>query len=160
MQRRNLHQQQYATTAALLAYALATPLLLLTACTSPHTPDSTTPNSTTPGPTSPALPGQSAEARTERKLTAQVESALKAFSDEGSSMAESGVERVSDGIHTQPTLTPGASYAAPKSPVPCDGSAVVERLTAPKAQEPLRLDVRAKPGATGMLAWQINTVAR
>ncbi|MFI7414574.1 hypothetical protein ACIBU0_38625 [Streptomyces sp. NPDC049627] len=95
-------------------------------------------------------------------------------------MVESGVERVSDGIHTRPTLSPGASYklivvcagtgaaeieftpadAGPKSPVPCDQSAVVERLLAPRTKEPLRLGVRAEPGATGMVAWQINKVAR
>ncbi|MFC9846400.1 hypothetical protein ACFWFF_27270 [Streptomyces sp. NPDC060223] len=39
-------------------------------------------------------------------------------------------------------------------PVPCDRSVVFERFT---AEDSLRLDVRGKPGSTGMIAWRINT---
>ncbi|MGW6906505.1 hypothetical protein [Streptomyces sp. NPDC054940] len=95
-------------------------------------------------------------------------------------MVESGTERVSDGIHSQPTLTPGTTYkltvvcagsgtaeieftpaeVGPRKSVPCDGSAVFERLRVPKELKPeeefVRLDVRGKPGATGMMAWRIS----
>lgn len=147
--------------ASLLAGAAA-PVLLLTACTSPHAPDSNRPASP-----------QIAETQPEKKLTAQAESALNTTSTNDTSTAASGVERVSDGVHTQPGLTPGATYkltvvcagsgaavieftppdAGPKKPVPCDQSLVFTRLTAEKE---LRLDVRGERGATGMIAWRID----
>ncbi|MFD3926052.1 hypothetical protein [Streptomyces sp. NPDC058614] len=42
-----------------------------------------------------------------------------------------------------------------KKPVPCDRSVVFERFT---AKDSVRLDVRGKPGSTGMIAWRINKV--
>lgn len=147
--------------ATLLACAAA-PILPLTACTSAHAPDSNRPATT-----------QSAETPPERNLTAQAESALNTASTNGSSTVASGVERVSDGVHTQPGLTPGTTYkltlvcagsgaavieftppdAGPKKPVPCDQSLVFTHLTAKKE---LRLDVRGEQGATGMIAWRID----
>lgn len=111
--------------------------------------------------------------QTDKTLTARVESALNAASDKGGSMVASGVERLSDGVHMQPGLSPGAGYkltvvcagsgaakieftptgAGPKKSVPCDQSLVSVRLT---AYEALRLDIRGTPGATGMIAWQID----
>ncbi|MFD6495661.1 hypothetical protein ACFV99_14030 [Streptomyces sp. NPDC059944] len=92
-----------------------------------------------------------------------------------SSMVESGAERVSDGVHTQPDLAGGTTYgltvvcvghggaetaftphdAGPKKRIPCDGSAVFERFT---GRGPLRMDVRGNPGSTGVIAWRVNKV--
>ncbi|MFG2439629.1 hypothetical protein [Streptomyces sp. NPDC048508] len=88
-------------------------------------------------------------------------------------MVESGAERVSDGVHTQPGLTDGTPYrltvvcaghgaaeiaftphdAGSTKAVPCDGSVTFERLT---GKSSVRLDVQGKPNATGMIAWRIN----
>ncbi|QHC33446.1 hypothetical protein GR129_14895 [Streptomyces sp. HF10] len=90
-------------------------------------------------------------------------------------MVESGVERVSDGVHTRPGLARGTAYkltvvcagkgaaeivvapsgAGGRRAVPCDGSVVFERLTAEGA---LKVDVRGEPGAAGMIAWRIDKV--
>lgn len=176
MQNRTPRQHRYARPASLLPHALAAPLLLLTACT----PNNAATNSTPPAATSRPASPQAADTQSEEKLTAQVESALNALTDKGSPLVESGTERVSDGIHSQPTLTPGITYkltvvcagsgaaeieftpagAGPRKSVPCDGSAVFERLMAPKELKPeeesVRLDVRGRPGATGMMAWRIS----
>ncbi|WP_238440763.1 hypothetical protein [Streptomyces sp. TR1341] len=138
------------------------PALLLTACSAKGDP-------------APAATHHSGGAQADKKLTAQAQSALDAASDDGGSMVESGVERVSDGVHTRPGLTHGAAYkvtvvcagkgaaelvvaptgAGGKKAVPCDGSVVFERLTAESA---LKVDVQGKPGAAGMIAWRINKV--
>jgi hypothetical protein len=100
---------------------------------------------------------------------------LNAVTEQGRSMVESGVERVSDGIHTQPDLPKGRSYklavvcagegkakivftpskAAAEKTVPCDRSVVFERFM---SSEALRIDVQGDVQATGMIAWRINTV--
>ncbi|MGW7042398.1 hypothetical protein ACWGDT_06705 [Streptomyces avermitilis] len=151
----------------LLGCVLA-PALLMTACTSDH---DSAPESTA----SPTATHRSPEAQTEKKLTAQAQSALDAVTDQGDSMVESGVERVSDGVHTQPDLAQGVSYklsvvcagkgdmeivftptsAGSKESVPCDRSVVFERFV---GKDSLRLDVQGKPGMTGMIAWRINKV--
>ncbi|MFJ2171004.1 hypothetical protein [Streptomyces griseofuscus] len=143
-----------------LSVSAVIPALLLTACSAKGDP-------------APAATHHRGGAQADRKLTAQAQSALDAASDGGSSMVESGVERVSDGVHTQPGLTHGAAYkltvvcigkgaaelvvtsagAGGKKAVPCDGSVVFERLTAESA---LKVDVQGKPGAAGMIAWRIN----
>ncbi|MFJ1968546.1 hypothetical protein ACIO93_07740 [Streptomyces sp. NPDC087903] len=151
----------------LLGFA-AVSVLFLTGCTADHDP--------APGRAeSPAVTRHGTAARTEQRLTAQVTSALDAVTDRGGSMVESGVERVSDGVHTRPdlvrdvpyeltvvcagqgtveiVLTPAAT-GAPKA-VPCDRSVVSERLTTHTAP---RVDVRARAGATGMVAWRIDKV--
>ncbi|MER6327937.1 hypothetical protein ABT298_01185 [Streptomyces sp. NPDC001034] len=150
---------------SLLGCALA-PALLLTACTSHHDP--------APGhrPSPPAA-HRSGGAEDEKKLTDQAQSALDAVTDHGSSMVESGVERVPDGVHTRPGPAHGTAYeltvvcagkgtaeivvapsgAGRKKAVPCDGSAVVERLA---ATGPLKVDIQGEPGAAGMIAWRIN----
>ncbi|CAL2066020.1 protein of unknown function [Streptomyces murinus] len=75
------------------------PALLLTACSAKGDP-------------APAATHHSGGAQADKKLTAQAQSALDAASDGGSSMVESGVERVSDGVHTRPGLTHGAAREA------------------------------------------------
>ncbi|MFF7975033.1 hypothetical protein [Streptomyces sp. NPDC007905] len=142
-------------------------MLCLTACTSDKdpAPDRSTASSPHPG----------ADPSAQKKLTAQAQSALDAVTEQGKSMIESGVERVSDGIHTRPDLSMGRPYkltvvcagkgnaeivftpskAAAKKAVPCDRSVVFERFTSSKS---LRIDVQGKAEATGMIAWRINTV--
>ena len=91
-------------------------------------------------------------------------------------MVEAGAERVTDGIHTQPTLSQGKTYklnlvcmgsgnahltltpadTGPKADVPCDQSVVQQRITAHKL--PVRIDVEGAKGSTGVIAWQIDTV--
>jgi hypothetical protein len=148
----------------LLGYALA-PALLLSACTSDDGSGSSPTASSSPTAHSTAEKG-------EKKLAAEARSALDATAGDGS-MVESGVERVTEGIHTQPALDKRTTYrltvvcagkgeaqivftpasAGSKETVPCDGSADFERFT---ATDSLRLDVQGKPGATGMIAWRIN----
>ncbi|MFD0392760.1 hypothetical protein ACFQ3Z_08565 [Streptomyces nogalater] len=111
----------------------------------------------------------------EKNLTAQAQSALDAVTEQDRSMVESGVERVSDGVHTQPDLPAGhsckltvvcagkgaaqivftPSTTAAKKAVPCDGSAVFERFTSGKG---VRIDVQGGARATGTIAWRINTI--
>ncbi|MET8023173.1 hypothetical protein [Streptomyces avermitilis] len=151
----------------LLGCVLA-PSLLLTACTSDH---DSAPESTA----SPAATHRNTEAQAEQKLTAQAQSALDAVTDQDDSMVESGVERVSDGVHTQPDLARGVSYklsvvcagkgdteiaftptsAGSKKSVSCDRSVVFERFV---GKDSLRLDIQEKPGVTGVITWRINKV--
>ncbi|GHI53448.1 hypothetical protein Srubr_32940 [Streptomyces rubradiris] len=143
------------------------PVLCLTACTPGNVP--------APDRAAATSPRASAERLAEDDLTAQAQSALDAVTDQGPSMVESGVERVSDGVHTQPGLPAGRSYeltvvcagageawlfftpsrTAPGKAVPCDRSVVFERFTTGKS---VRIDVRGDARATGMIAWRINTV--
>ncbi|MDX3588269.1 hypothetical protein OG920_21815 [Streptomyces europaeiscabiei] len=142
--------------------------LLLTSCTSDD-------NSASDPTASPTTTRRSTELETEKKLTAEVQSALDAVTDQGGSMIESGVERVSDGAHTRPGLAKDGTYkvavvcagkgdteivftpttAGPKKLVHCDGTVVFQRFA---AQDSLRLDIQGQPGATGMIAWRINEV--
>ncbi|MBC2866885.1 hypothetical protein H1R13_18480 [Streptomyces mexicanus] len=82
---------------------------------------------------------------------------------------------MSDGIHTQPSLSQGKVYnlnlvcagagsaqltftpasAGPKTTLPCDQSVVQQRLT---AHPPLRIDVEGTKGSTGVIAWQIDAL--
>lgn len=150
----------------LLGIALA-PMLCLTACTSDNDPAS--------GRAATMTPRTSADPFVEKKLTAQAQSALDAVTEQGQSMIESGVERVADGVHTQPDLAAGHSYeltvicagkgeaqivfapgkTAPKKAAPCDRSVVFERFTSGKA---LRIDVEGDAQATGIIAWRIDTI--
>ncbi|MEH0521587.1 hypothetical protein QBA38_21685 [Streptomyces stelliscabiei] len=70
---------------------------------------------------------------TEKKLTAEVQSALDAVTDQGSSMVESGVERVSDGVHTQPSLAKDATY---KVAVVCSGKGDTEIVFTRRRRSP------------------------
>jgi len=96
----------------------------------------------------------------------------------GDSAPASGPERVSGGVHDDPDLTRGTAYrltvacagrgtvdigfvpasTAARKRVSCDGVPVRERFT-PKAAG-VRPDVTAEPGATGMIAWRIETMGR
>ena len=88
---------------------------------------------------------------------------------------ESGLERVADGVHALSPLTKGKAYKVSVAcvgtgsvafltgregrkaeTVACDGVPEVRRVE--NAPERLPLDVTGKPGATGMVAWQITSL--
>ncbi|MFE8937403.1 MULTISPECIES: DUF6023 family protein [unclassified Streptomyces] len=87
---------------------------------------------------------------------------------------ESGLERVEDGLHHRSSLVKGEAYEVsvvcvgtgsvrvvvgggdPRA-VPCDG--VAARRDVGSAPEELPVDVTAEAGATGMVAWQVVSVA-
>lgn len=137
------------------------------------------------GPTGPNAPGSSPRPQPERpsetsdgaeeRLGRQVEEALgtRDISDSDPLFVEAGLERVSDGLHTEPELTRGRSYKlavacagkgkitlsiALKDPVrrtmECDGVPLRQRLTASAAK--VRIDAEGMPGATGMVAWRLD----
>ncbi|MGW4728881.1 hypothetical protein ACWEQC_06820 [Streptomyces shenzhenensis] len=114
---------------------------------------------------------QTSAGPSEQKLTEQAQAALAAVHD--GKMVEAGAERVSDGIHTEPTLSEGKTYRlnlvcfgsgsasltlAPESketPVPCDQSVIQQRIMADK---PVRIDVNGTKGSSGVIAWQIDAI--
>lgn len=124
---------------------------------------------------SPSAPSEShtATGPSEKKLTEQAQAALAAV--HSGKMVEAGAERVTDGIHTEPTLSEGKTYRlnlvcvgsgsaqlalAPASTgtetkVPCDQSVVQQRITVHK---PVRIDVDGIKGSTGVIAWQIDAI--
>lgn len=150
--------------------AVAASALLLTSCTS-DSGDGEAANSQPSPPTASA--SQAAAKAQEEKLTDQAQAALAAV--HSGTMVEAGAERVTDGIHTQPTLNQGKTYklnlvcmgsgnahltltpagTGPKAEVPCDQSVVQQRITAHKL--PVRIDVDGAKGSTGVIAWQIDT---
>ncbi|MFF1402677.1 hypothetical protein [Streptomyces sp. NPDC058294] len=98
----------------------------------------------------------------------------------GGVLLEGGAERVRDGIHTRPVLAGGKTYrlvltclgqggarltvgaattgsatAGAGVAVPCDRSVVQRRIG---GDGPVRVDVDGVKGATGVLAWRINTL--
>ncbi|MDT0570958.1 hypothetical protein RM704_26440 [Streptomyces sp. DSM 3412] len=114
-----------------------------------------------------------ADGPSDDKLTEQAQAALAAV--HSGTMVEAGAERVADGVHAEPLLDADKAYrfqlvcvgsgsvqvvfkpvsAGQKATVPCDGAVAQQRLT---VSEPLRIDVDSGKGATGMIAWQIDTV--
>ncbi|MEV8550826.1 hypothetical protein AB0L04_13480 [Streptomyces glaucescens] len=154
--------------ACLTALAVASSAVLLASCTSDDGETAgTTPSST---PTTSATASAATPGAPEKELSEQAEAALAGFHH--GTLVESGVERVSEGIHTEPTLTKGEEYRitiacagtgsahlrfAPastgeKATVPCDSTVVQQRITADK---PVRIDIDGQAGAIGMIAWQI-----
>jgi hypothetical protein len=151
--------------------AVAASALLLTSCTSDGS-DGVAANPQSPSPS--VSESQAAAKAQEKKLTDQAQAALAAV--QGGQLVEAGAERVTDGIHTEPTLSQGKTYklnlvcmgsgsaqltytpasTGPKVEVPCDQSVVQQRLTVHKL--PVRIDVEGAKGSTGVIAWQIDTV--
>ncbi|MFD3455230.1 hypothetical protein ACFWVC_24015 [Streptomyces sp. NPDC058691] len=91
------------------------------------------------------------------------------------SFVESGSERVSDGIHTYSTLSPGKSYslvvvcagkgkvdlsAGVKPPIrqtlPCDGVPFTRRIK--NAPGTVEIDATGMAGSAGMVAWRVSTL--
>ncbi|MEU1307248.1 MULTISPECIES: hypothetical protein [Streptomyces] len=153
--------------ASFVGCALLASMLFLTGCTSGSDGDKAAKESPSSAPSAP----QTSAGPSEQKLTEQAQAALAAI--QGGEMVEAGAERVSDGIHTEPTLSTGKTYrlnlicfgsgsarltVAPESketPVPCDQSLIQQRLTADK---PVRIDVNGTKGSSGVIAWQIDAI--
>ncbi|MEU0433936.1 hypothetical protein ABZ153_20285 [Streptomyces sp. NPDC006290] len=156
--------------AYLAACAVAASAFLLASCTSGSGEGEAV--------SAPPSPSASSESRTatgssEEKLTEQAKAALAAV--HSGKMVEAGVERVNDGIHTEPTLSEGKTYrlnlvcfgsgsaqltfvpasAGTETRVPCDQSVVQQRITMHK---PVHIDVDGAKGSTGMIAWQIDAI--
>ncbi|WP_280876129.1 hypothetical protein [Streptomyces pseudovenezuelae] len=147
------------------------PVFLLVACTSGSDADAGAGTKTSASPSR-----SNTQAQQEKKLTTQVQLTLDGMEADSDSMVASGVERVSDGLHTEPGLTKGTQYRltvvcvgsgtadirfTPKSapatnPVVCDGSATLQRFTV--AGPPFRIDVSGRAGATGMIGWRVDRV--
>ncbi|MEV6835348.1 hypothetical protein AB0N17_12650 [Streptomyces sp. NPDC051133] len=147
--------------------ALAASVFTLASCTSSGGADGATRPSSAPS-SSPTAAGPS-----ERQLTQRAEDALAAVGT--GRLFESGAERVTDGVHSEAKLDAGTAYrlsvvcfgsgsahmtlsppsAGARSELPCDQSVLRRRITATGR---LRLDVDAAGGATGVIAWRIDTV--
>ncbi|WP_413752427.1 hypothetical protein NRF20_09825 [Streptomyces sp. R-74717] len=137
------------------------------------------------GPTGPSTPESSpgqqrkhpseTSDRAEERLGKQVQEALdtEEVSDSDPLFVEAGLERVSDGLHTEPELMRGRSYKLAvacagkgeitlsialkntvRQTVKCDGVPLRQRLTASAAK--IRIDTEGMPGATGMVAWRLD----
>lgn len=150
--------------------AMAVSALLLTSCTSGSSEGEAANKTSSP----PTVSASQAAAKQEKKLTDQAQAALAGFHT--GTMIEAGAERVTDGIHTVPTLKQGKSYklnlvcfgsgnahltftptnTGSKAEVPCNQSVVEQRITAHKL--PVHIDVDGAKGSTGVIAWQIDTV--
>ena len=144
----------------LAGFAAVLSALLLTSCTSS---DSDASHPASPTPSGPS----------EKTLTERAQAALTAVSN--GTLNEAGAERLSDGIHTEPTLRKGQTYrlnlacagtgsarvefvpqkAGTPTSVPCDESVVQQRLT---GDGPLRIDVNGAEGSTGVIAWEIDAL--
>ncbi|MGW3629196.1 hypothetical protein ACWD7F_03385 [Streptomyces sp. NPDC005122] len=156
--------------ACLAACAVAASAFLLVSCTSGSGEGEA--HSAPPSPSAPSTP-RTATGSSEKKLTEQVQAALTSV--HSGTMVEAGVERVGDGIHTEPDLSKGRTYrlnlvcsgsgsgqltfvpasAGTASTMPCDQSVVRQRITMHKR---VRIDVDGAKGSTGMIAWQIDTI--
>ncbi|MFJ7148029.1 hypothetical protein ACIQVT_07495 [Streptomyces sp. NPDC100445] len=142
---------------------------LLTSCTTSGSGGDKAGASRSPTPSS----ARTATEHSEKELGKQARAALAAV--RGGTPVESGAERVTDGIHSEPTLSKGKTYrislacagkgnarltfvpadAGSGTTVPCDKSVVQQRIT---ADRPVRVDVDGTRGSTGVIAWQINAV--
>ncbi|WP_460108846.1 hypothetical protein [Streptomyces sp. YKOK-J1] len=156
-------------TARLAGCSVVVSAFLLSACTASGSRDDRAGSSQSPAPSS----ARTASRPSERELGKQAQAALAAVSS-GTSV-EAGAERVTDGIHSEPTLSEGKTYrislacagngsvqltfvpanAGTKTTVPCDKSVVQRRIT---ADEPVRINADGARGSTGVIAWQINAL--
>ncbi|MFE2534701.1 hypothetical protein [Streptomyces sp. NPDC059371] len=129
----------------------------------------------TGAPPSPSAPSESRTTNeaSEKRLTEQAQAALAAV--HGGELVEAGVERVNDGIHTEPTLSEGRTYrlnvvcfgsgsarltfvpasSGTATKVPCDQSVAQQRITMHKR---VHIDVDGAEGSTGMIAWRIDAI--
>ncbi|WAZ22754.1 hypothetical protein STRCI_004045 [Streptomyces cinnabarinus] len=143
---------------------------LLASCTSSDDAE----NTSAPRPTSPApSPTGTTSGPPEKDLTERAQAAIAAV--HSGTLVEAGVERVSDGIHTEPGLSKGRTYqlnlvcagngsarlqfvpaqAGAETSVPCDESVVQQRIT---GDELVRINVAGAKGSTGVIAWQIDAL--
>ncbi|WP_250399488.1 hypothetical protein [Streptomyces cellostaticus] len=155
--------------ARLAGCAVVVSAFLLTSCTTSGSGGDSAAKSSPSSSTSPRKVPEPSE----KKLTEQAQSALAAA--HSGTLVEAGVERVTDGIHTEPGLSKGKTYrlnlvcagsgsaqlefvpanAGSKAAVPCDESVVQQRITADRL---VRINVDGAKGATGVIAWQIDAL--
>lgn len=148
---------------------LAASALTLASCTSSS---HDTHASDRPSPT--AGRSRPATGPSEQQLTERAQEALASVHT--GHMLESGTERVSDGVHTEPNVKPGKTYklslvcfgsgsarlsfspagTGSQAELPCDRSVVQQRITARKQR--LHVDVDGSKGSSGVIAWQIDSV--
>ncbi|MFJ2060720.1 hypothetical protein ACIOMM_33015 [Streptomyces sp. NPDC087908] len=150
-----------------VAAGLALASLLATGCS-----DTTTP-SPTPSGTGKPTGTQSPSADSEDDQGKRAKAALETVSPDDPEFVESGLERVSEGVHNLSPLKKGKAYKvsvacvgtgtvkvviADKAPqsVPCDGVPTGQRIENSPAQLPI--DITAASRATGMVAWQIVSI--
>ncbi|MFD9460287.1 hypothetical protein [Streptomyces sp. NPDC060027] len=160
--------------AYLAACAVAASAFLLASCTS-----GSGEGEAASAPPSTSVPSESrtANASSEKKFTEQAQAALAAV--RSGKMVETGVERVADGIHTEPTLSEGKTYrlnvvcfgsgsaqltfvpasVGTETKVPCDQSVVQQRVQQRiTMHRSIHIDVDGAKGSTGMIAWQIEAI--
>lgn len=151
-------------------YAVVMSAFLLTSCTTSDSgEDAAAPRSTSPAPST----TRTATEPSEKDLTERAQAAIAAV--HSGTLVEAGVERVSDGIHTEPGLSKGKTYrlnlvcvgsgsaqlefvpakAGTKASVPCDESVVQQRITGDGLA---RINVDGAKGSTGVIAWQIDAI--
>ncbi|MFG2606861.1 hypothetical protein ACGFT2_25415 [Streptomyces sp. NPDC048514] len=144
-------------------------VFLLASCTSDAGDGKTARTSSRPSPSSARTAGESSE----KRLTEQAQTALAAARSGRS--VESGAERLTDGIHTEPSLHAGKTYElrlvcvghgaaqlrfkptgnGTPAKVPCDQSVVRQRIS---AGEQIHIDVDATHGSNGVVAWEIASI--
>lgn len=147
------------------AATLALISFLASGCSSQSTTPPGTPSSGKPATTS-SPSGEDEEAQGSR-----AKAVLETISPDDPKFVESGLERVSDGVHARSSLKKGAAYEvsvacvgtgtvslviggkAPQ-PIACDGTSASQRVQNSPAELPI--DITATPGATGMVAWRIT----
>lgn len=126
-----------------------------------------------------AEPTKTSPTHDEQKLGQQVKEALgtQAIDDSDPLFVESGLERISDGIHTQAKLPPGTRYELKVAcagtgkielsieggkpdhqTVRCDGVPATQRTSG--AQGPLQIDTTGRSGAAGMVGWRISRIEK
>ncbi|MEU4613530.1 hypothetical protein [Streptomyces umbrinus] len=156
--------------ARLAGCAVAASAFLLASCTASNNGDSEKAN---PSSSPTRSVSETATQPSEKKLTEQAQATLAAV--HSGKLVEAGVERVTDGIHTGPTLSADKTYrlnlvcigsgsaqlaftptsTGTATTVPCDKSVVQQRITGKK---PVRIDVDGAKGSTGVVAWQIDAI--
>ncbi|MEU9213854.1 hypothetical protein AB0D27_39665 [Streptomyces sp. NPDC048415] len=149
--------------------AVAASAILLTSCTSGSGDGKATKDLSSPA----ASGSQAATGSSEKELTEQAQAALTAV--HSGKMVEAGAERVTDGIHTEPSLSKGKTYrlnlvcvgngsaqvtftpasTGTETKVPCDQSVMQQRITVHKS---VHIDVDGAKGSTGVIAWQIDAI--
>ncbi|AXG79137.1 hypothetical protein DVK44_17295 [Streptomyces paludis] len=146
---------------------------MLTSCTA----DSGTGPGESEAPRTPhASVSETSSAQEEKKLGDRARAAIEATAS-GEKLVESGLERVTDGAHTQPSFNKDKKYrltvvcvghgsvavtftptvGIPKKTIACDESLASERFTVAETQM-VRFDIVGGDGASGMVAWRIGEI--
>ncbi|MEU9157162.1 hypothetical protein AB0D59_43125 [Streptomyces sp. NPDC048417] len=148
---------------------VAASVFLLASCTSEAGDGKAAKEPTTRSPSS----SRAADGSSDKRLIEQAQTALAAA--QTGRMVESGAERLTDGIHTEPSLHAGKTYelklvcvghgaaqlsfkptgTGTPAKVPCDQSVVRQRISAGKQ---IHIDVDASHGSNGVVAWEIDSI--